>query len=613
MTDDKREFDQQPGTGGAAGDPGRRKFVLNMETPEYDPTLDPKSPDFDPEKWKAHTAEVNEQLKETFARVQETLSEAISLQPAADALAGAAEGTGPAFAGVMRSLGNMRDVVEQIMNTVFSPIIADVNAVIKGSVEWDSLRDSLKDISLWAAAWSEITEELGDYLLTELEKPEYADKTMPELLRTQATDDDGNPLEITLFEKAVQAARAAKKIIDAQNAGRALRRQMRENAENKGAIMELRNGALPIFSQKILWDAFAPGRISQIGTLAPDMINKKTGRLEKQELEKGDIVPVNAIDISYKVFMLLNAITANSVENFREYRVADGAIRFYVKGVLDTLNIETRPWEDPQQITLDGEALDRKTAGVLYLERQLKPLLMYIGTTPDGSRYSVLSYDGYDIESDTMTVRSPYLFQLWQSTQYAYSARKKAKEKRIAEGKRPLKQDLKPLEVNTLFKGPAYKEDDTVLEIATYITNVLLRAGKGAHTTKIKYTTLINKCPRLRELLDRAEQVPKGQNKAGHYNTALRKIARAYTVIMNPEECDALKYFAFTEFTPTKEKPGYILPTIETQSGKREIDQGKINWSKMQLTPPTKSTLKGGQICIKWNRIKTDEPDDGTS
>ena len=460
----------------------------------------------------------------------------------------------------------------------------------------------LKESNPLFLLFDEMQGDLAPYIEEELKKPQYSGKTIEELIDEADESDDGLFSEDTLLMQAVNAARAAKAqddIVAAQNAGRALRRQTRENAAQKGAIMELRNdGTLPVFSEKTLWNAFAPGRISQMGKLAPDAINKKTGRVEKIKLEEGDILPLTAANISYKAFMLLNAITANSVENYREYLVSGGAIRFYVKGVLDQLEVDARIHGDPQQIELDPQQIEldrytrnRKTTGALYLEEQLKPLLLFVGTTPDGSRYSVLNYEGYDIESDTMTIRSPYLFQLWRAAQLAYSTRKKGKEQRIADGKKPLKADLKPLELNTLFKRSAYKEDDTVLEIATFITNVLLNAGKGAHKTKIKYRTLINNCPRLRERLKELDDLPKDTkgkkgnkiNKTAQYNSALRKIARAYTLIMTPDKCDALKHFEFIEFSPTKEKGG-----------------------RREFVPPTKSTLDG-EIYINWRRI---DPDD---
>lgn len=431
----------------------------------------------------------------------------------------------------------------------------------------------------------------------------------------KAPDTDGYAAEINEFVEIIQAARQAA-VIAAQNEGRLERRQMKENASKKGAVMGLRGGIFPIFSAKEIWDAFAPARISQMGELPRSAINKETGRVEKP-IEDGDLIKLSANDISYRTLMLLNAIMANSVDDYRKFLVSGGKIRFYVKGILDQLEIETRITGNPQQIELDtnrneseGHTRSRKTTGAIYLERQLKPFVTFIGTMPDGSRYSVLVYEGYDIESDTMTVWSPYLFQLWKMTQNMFASRQQSQAKRIAEGKKPLKADLKPLELNTLFKRSTYKEDDTTLEIAVYLTNVLLDAGKSAHTTEIKYRTLINNCPRLRERLEEVDELPKDAkgkkgnkiNKTAQYNSALRRIARAYTLIMTPEKCDALKNFKFEEFTPTKPAKGYELPTKETETGKYEIDRDQINWGRMEFMPPTKSTLDG-KIFIKWRRI----------
>lgn len=514
-------------------------------------------------------AEAIKKYLATNAIAREQISQMISAFNSSDAFNAARETMARASANLVE--------ISKVITSSFSTMHDYFN-----SDEWKKLRESFKDILEFADEFTELT----PYLEEELKKPEYEGKTIDDLFN-EIRADDSEPAADSLLMRALTAARAARDeqaTIDAQQAGRELRRQLRTNAEKQGAIMTLRNDALPVFSARDLWDAFAPGRISKMGKLSPDAIDKQTGRINKTNLDKGDIIPLTATEISYKAFMLLNAILANSVENFREYFISDGSITFYVKGVLDNLEIDPRI-KDDMQLTLD-----RKTAGVLYLEKQFEPLLTFIGTTPDGSRYSVFSYDGYNVDSDTMTIRSPYLFRLWRTTQIDYQGRKREKEKSIAAGKKPLKSAMRPLEVNTLFKGTAYKEDDTVLEIATYITNVLLNAGKGAHKTEITFKTITKKCPRLHERLQELEKLPnteklpdgKRRNNSARYNSELRKIARAYSLIMNPEKCDALSCFEFKKFTPTREKDG-----------------------KTELIPPTKSTLNE-KIVIEWNRIDRD-------
>lgn len=457
------------------------------------------------------------------------------------------------------------------------------------SDSWATARQTLEEIEATTSAMLgriQEREELLPYLEEELKKPQYGGKTLEDLLNETGADSDGQPPTDSLLVLAITAARAARDarqaVIDAQNEGREQRRRAKEAAQKSGAIMDLRNGIMPIFSERGLWDVFSPSRISRMGKLPDDVMDKATGRINDDELETGDIVPISAAELSYKALMLLSAIKANSVENFRETFVKDGAITFYVKGVLDRLDVDPRPHDDMQQITLD-----RKTAGALYLEKQFEPLLNLVGTTPNGSRYAVFNYYGYNVENDTMTIRTPYLFQLWMATQGAYSIRRANKERRIEEGKSPLKKDLKPLELNLLFTADAYKEDDAVLEIAAYITNVMLNAGRGAHKTKISYKTIIKNCSRLKERLDEIEALPtkqklengKVRNNAARYNVELRKIAKAFSLIMNPDKCNALKHFAFDEVTPTK---------------------GKGN--QRELIPPTRRTLDG-EIFIKWHLI----------
>lgn len=514
---------------------------------EVDPALDPDSPEFDLDKW-IETTEF-----ENMGAIYEKLL--ATLQPMLDSL----KANFSAF-------GEM----QQFFN----------------SPNWTPFQKALQRVAETAPALLEMAKEIREltpYLDEELQKPKYKGKSIDDLFREAETDENGSPEENSLFMQIITAARAARdadQVIAAQNAGRERRRQMKEEAEKAGAIMDIRDGILPVLSARGMWDAFAPGKISRIGTLASDYINSETGRIEKTNFEEGEIVSLNAAEISYKTLVLLSAIVANSVENFRDYFVLDGTISFYVKGVLDRLEVDPR-------IKNDGQLnLDRKTAGVLYLEKQFAPLLMFVGTTPDGSRYSVLNYDGYDVNTDTMKIRTPYLYQIWKATQDDFAARKKRREQRIAEGKKPFKKDLKPLEVNTLFKGTAYKEDDAVLEIATYITNILLNAGKGAHKTDILYTTLIRDCPRLREKLEEIKARPKvadGKkvNNTARYNVELRKIGRAFSLIMNPDKCDALKHFEFEEFY-TKTKDG-----------------------GQEFVAPTKSTLDG-KIHIKWRRIDAD-------
>jgi hypothetical protein len=347
--------------------------------------------------------------------------------------------------------------------------------------------------------------------------------------------------------------------------------------------MELKKGSYLIFSQRELWDAFAPGRICKMGTLSREDIDSETGRVKKSTFNSGEIETLDAFAISYHSFILLNSILANSVDNIREEPIKYGEKTFYVKGVLDSFTDDPRTLLD-DQIAFDN-TLDRKTAGVLYLEKQFEPLQNLIGTTLNGSRYSVFNYIGYDFETDTMTVQLPYLYELWRTTQQQYFTGKRNAQRAIEENKKPKKTDLAPLKVNDLFKNKALRADEITLEIAVYITNVLLTAGNTGKPkkTEIKYQTIIKNCPHFESRLEEIENNTELQNPAARYNDQLKKIAKAFDLILDPDKCDFLNHYEFNDIRPAKiNKAGKIV-----------------------VIPPTKKRLKE-KLTIVWSR----KPDD---
>lgn len=458
------------------------------------------------------------------------------------------------------------------------------------SDKWDGMQTALAESMQKTAELTLMLREFHEiipYLEAELKNPKYGGKNIFELELEAGDDED------SLFEQAMSAARAARERIAAQNAGRLARRQTRERAKQEGAIMTLQNDALPTFSRDDLWDAFAPSRISRLGTLPKEVINENTGKIDKIQLADGEIIPTDAFDLPTKGFLLINAIMLNSVDSAWENLIKNKEVTFYVKGVLDKLEIDPRI-KDDQQLTIDFRTGQRKTAGALYLEKLFEPLVTLIGTTPDGSRYSVFNYIGYDLTTDTMKIRSPYLSKLWEISQKEYWKRERSRQLRIEDGKRPLKKDLAPLKINAMLKPAAYKEDNAVLDMVIYITNVLLAAGKGKNKkTEIKLKTLIENSPHLKAKLEEIEQLPrtghatkankKPQNNSARYNTELRKIERAYHVIMDPKKCRALEYFKFKKF---------VMVTT---------DGGEI-----EFRAPTKSILSY-KIRIEWERINVKE------
>lgn len=413
--------------------------------------------------------------------------------------------------------------------------------------------------------------------------------------------DDESSIFYNVYQqvKAIDIKRAAEEAARvAQEAGRQARREIKEKAIETNAIMEI--GNYTIFSSDGLWEAFAPRHIVKMGTLDRNFINQETGEVTKYAptadlIETGEFEETKALEIPLNAAMLISTIMQNSVGDIKKEFVKDGQITFYVKGIIESITNDPRGLiggEIKEELQDQQLTLDRKTAGVLYLEEQFKPLQELIGITPNGSRYSVLNYYGYNAENDTMTITSPYIFQLWKATQESYFRRQRNLITANSTNKKPVSDDMKPLEINYLFKGATYQEEPITLEIAVYITDKILQAGyKGKpKKTEINYKTLINECPKLRERLadiesKRGTLTDKGKpvNITSFYNAEFKKIKKAFDLIQDPEKCDALKEYEFIDIKPAN----------------------KINNSYFEFIPPTKSLIDG-KLIITWKKKKSD-------
>lgn len=523
------------------------KIVPPFDAVNWD-AIDPDSPNYDPEKAKEYGKLVLEYGQETAdkAKLQATANE--KLRKAVQAIQEA----------LNLSTANVRIVLDELFT---SPNL----------------------ISLYP------------YLKKLAAGPEYAQygtdpEEIIERLEFQGTDQNGDIIHGSAFEKLIDQAADYWEAEQVKAEGRKQRKAAKEQAQGINAIMTLKKGELPFLSPQELWAAFAPGRIFEIGSLDPAFIDNKTGLIRKPTLEAGEIKNVNQA-APIQAFLLLNAIVANSVEDYRKDFVKSGDITFYVKGVLDNLSADPRGLI-PAEIAQDGQLnIDRKTAGALFFENIFKPLLPYIGQLPNGSRYTVLSYKGYDADSDTITINTPYIYQLWKRTQSAYFQQIENKRAAIAAGKKPEKKDLTPFKVNRLIKGPGLTENQSTLEAAMYITNVMLAAGTTKNApkeTNITFQKIVDNCPAMQQRIAEIESSDM-ENKPQLVNSELRKIEKAVALILNPEKCSATEVFNIVEITPAK-----VLVKKE--------DWEKTPWHRrIKFIPPTKSKLKE-QLHIKWYR-----------
>ena len=440
-----------------------------------------------------------------------------------------------------------------------------------------ALQDYARSDDIIAA--QEVLTEVGELYshIAEVLKSDTYDETIEDILEkyslrelAQARHDPSSDF-YAIMESANVRARLEN--------GRKDRKAIKENAISKNAIMELKGG-YPFFSDSEYSDAFTNSRICKMGEMMGEEDLDASGKVTRS-INDGDIIELAAADVSIQAFMLLNAVLANSVENVRENFIQDGKITFYVSGVLKKVTSDPRTLRDMQ---LD---INRKTAGVIYLESLFKPLQGYVGLI-DGSRYAVLNYVGYDADSDTMSIQSPYLYQIWRAKQGAYLDRVKDKKHAITDGKKPKKRDYTPLEINQFFHSRAIMADPIIIEIAVYITNVILNAGVSSNKTEIKYRTIIKECPRFRDRLEEIENNDALKNKTARYNKELTKIKRAFDLISDKTKCSFLDYYEITKLEPSKTTDG-----------------------KSEFSPPTKRMVNDGKLVIRWKYLKKSEENDG--
>lgn len=489
------------------------------------------------------------------------------------------------------NLNDMRDAINKTFGNSLRPMLDKFEPVYELKKELDKIEPYLKK-ELQKPDYEEalifMRQALNDPEYNELLIEDVIDYEFPTIAALLQAMAEPEPPKDSLTFKALTAARSAAEADAKRQQSRIARKEAKRNAEDSGAVMQLQGGIIPYFSDNLLWDAFAPSRIHKIGTLSRSYIDGETGLVKKTKFEPGEIEDLQAGEISLKAMSLLSAVVKNTTSNIREYFIKGGKIEFYVKGVLQAFT------DDPRTLYDDQLNLDKKTAGVLYLENLLKPLLEYVGEIPHPgglcSHYTVFSYYGYDALKDTMLIETPYLRELWKMTQAAFFERQKHIVEARANDKKPAKIDHKPLEVNEYFKGKAFTANEMTLEIAVYITNVMLVAGckKGeTKTTKIAYKTIIDNCPRFKERLTELaarpniEIQPDGKkiNNAAAYNTELHKISTAFDMILDADRCSITENIEFVSIQPAK----------------------KNKRGKLQIMAPTKSRLNEN-IVIEWRR-----------
>lgn len=458
-----------------------------------------------------------------------------------------------------------------------------------------SIRDDLQQVQ----ALLDELRELEPYLREELKKPQYEGKTFDNIVR------DHTPAELlellqdtnSYFLNAMIAARAARGTAIAKafrmNQNKEMRQTQKDNAQSAGAIMNVRNNALVFFTDPIFQNAFKPENIDIMAGLETGDVEENTGKIKERAVQNKEKTTPAAVQIPYNYLALCAAILNSTVDDKEKEDIPSNRVTFYVRGVLAQITDDPRILYGRQINLING-----KDPGEQYIESLIGSLVKYIGKIGN-SRYSIIMFESYDAEADTITVRMPYLYEIMRRLQKDYQRRQGkliAAEKDKTKLTKKEKSGLKtPVETNELFKVSAYTANPTTLQIAVQITNAMIKAGSGKDKkTEYKFTTLINDCPLLKEKLEELETLPRTEaleggkikNNMSTYNAELKKIKSAIDLILNPDKCKATERYKFIDIEPSKK--------IEDEEG---------NIIKFDLIAPTKTKLDG-KLIIKWESIK---------
>lgn len=165
-------------------------ILVNNECP---PQLNPDSPQFDPALYNKYAAAANEQIKANMEKLHEAVEQAAS---------------------DIMNTEQMQDLLKKFSEVV-APAIESVKQMAANVVNSDLFKgfnDSLKYLTEHSEEIKQRLQEweaLQPYLEEELKKPEYGGKTIHDLLEQDYKDENGNIINDSLLEKAVEAARAA--------------------------------------------------------------------------------------------------------------------------------------------------------------------------------------------------------------------------------------------------------------------------------------------------------------------------------------------------------------------------------------------------------------------
>ena len=383
----------------------------------------------------------------------------------------------------------------------------------------------------------------------------------------------------------------------------------RSAAVEKGALMTI-GGRIASYSTDDLKDALNAYSIYRL----PSNVDRKqafddTGKLNALMLQDKPLEGLTQIHTAF-LMAVVQAVSLVQIDD------GDNTISFYLPAICRDLRIDPRTYSSKRKAGQDYAEM--RLAAMLDM---ITPFDPFVGRTPDGSFYRVLTFESYDKGSETMTISTPYLFRQKAIAEQRATGQKHPQLNRLMHSSVVNEPNRAAVELaNRILTGivtrgvradyRTYKAEPKVAKKTVTRTS---KDGQRTTTTtvydtgsqtddtpapsktvtyKVKYQTLIDDCPQLKNELDEiingkgkaereaeernasAEEIKKAREKdkktiPQRVNKKLKDVfTAAFRIIAEKSDAPA-RYLDFTLPTTTrtvngKKSKAYDVPTKST-------------------------------------------------
>ncbi|WP_298069771.1 hypothetical protein [uncultured Mailhella sp.] len=424
----------------------------------------------------------------------------------------------------------------------------------------------------------------------------------------------GDPFTLSNLIGLILADETLAPLIDAEAASKALAKleggedkkdkaSPRSAAIEKGALMTL-GGHIASYSTDDLKNAlngFSIMRLPDSVKDPKDVIDEATGKLNMLMLQDKALEGITTIHTAF-LMAIVQAVSSTQGDD------TNSTITLYLPAICRELKIDPRTYsnrrrpadaDELEQLEIPGFS-DMRLNAVMDILRPFDPL---VGRTPDGSYYRLLTFISYEADSETLTVSTPYLFKLKALSESAGGAGGRPALNRLLRGEVVNEPNRAAVELaNRILYGivrrgirPDYKtyvaepkiskktvrkkgaDGQSVTTTTVYDTSAATITSAAEPlkiiTYKVKYSTLIDDCPQLRQELEAIEAAEPGKIKhpAQAYNSKLKNVFEAAFRIIAEKSDAPARYLDFTLPTTTRTVKGakrqcYEVPTKSTLS-----------------------------------------------